>query len=195
MALSAYIKARERGMVKKKRLTVIDYSLPSFTKRMWVFDLEKAKLLYTLNVAHGKNSGGVIPHRFSNREESHQTSLGTFLTKSTYMGSNGYSLNIEGLEKGINDKAYKRRVVIHGAPYMEADYIKRKGRAGKSLGCPTIASSVARTVINAIKGGSVIFAYYPDKRFLKRSHFIAVPKRKTRRFVLPSVRFLMRLAM
>lgn len=190
MALSAYKTVKNRGMVKNNRLTIIDYSLPSSKKRMWVFDLEKGTLLYALNVAHGKNSGGVVPHRFSNREESHQTSLGTFLTKSTYMGLNGYSLNIEGLEKGINDKAYKRRVVIHGARYMEADFIKRKGRAGKSLGCPSIASSVAKPVINAIKGGSVIFAYYPDKHFLKHSNFIAPPKKKRPYLFWPSVQSL-----
>lgn len=173
LALTAYQKARQRGAVKKPVLTVIDYSLPSWKQRMWVFDLKRERLLYNTYVAHGRNSGADVPHHFSNQVSSKQTSLGTYVTKGTYIGSKGYSLNLQGLEKGFNDNAYNRRVVIHGAWYVEPDFIKRSGRAGRSWGCPSIAQTLAKPVINTIKDGSVVFAYYPDKNYLSRSGYIA----------------------
>jgi hypothetical protein len=172
LALTAYQKARARGAAKKSVLTVIDYSLPSWKQRMWVFDIKKERLLYNTYVAHGKNSGLDVPHQFSNRFSSKQTSLGTYVTKGTYIGSKGYSLNLEGLEKGFNDNAFDRRVVIHGAWYVEPDFIKRSGRAGRSWGCPSIAQTLARPVINTIKDGSVVFAYYPDRNYLSHSGYV-----------------------
>jgi hypothetical protein len=172
LALTAYQKARARGAVKKPVLTVIDYSLPSWKQRMWVFDMRKEKLLYNTYVAHGKNSGLDTPNHFSNQFSSKQTSLGTYVTKDTYIGSKGYSLNLQGLEKGFNDNAYHRRVVIHGAWYVEPEFIKRAGRAGRSWGCPSIAKTLAKPVINTIKGGSVLFAYYPDQRYLSHSRYV-----------------------
>ncbi|MDF1827483.1 MAG: murein L,D-transpeptidase catalytic domain family protein [Legionellaceae bacterium] len=172
LALTAYQKALHSGVAKKQILTVIDYSLPSSKQRLWVFDVRKEKLLYHMHVAHGKNSGQTVATHFSNRVESKETSLGAFVTKSTYIGSNGYSLNLQGLEKGFNDHAYKRRVVVHGARYVEPGYIKSVGHAGRSWGCPAIAASLAKPLINAIKDGSVIFAYYPDKKYLATSHYL-----------------------
>ncbi len=173
LALSAYHKASRRGSVKKPVLTVIDYSLPSSRPRMWVFDVNRARLLYNTYVAHGQNSGATTPSHFSNVSSSKQTSLGTFVTRDTYMGSNGYSLNLQGLEKGFNDNAYNRRVVIHGAWYVEPDYIRKSGHAGRSWGCPSIAKTLAKPVINTIKGGSVVFAYYPDRNYLSHSSYLA----------------------
>lgn len=171
LALVAYQKAAEKGAVKKPVLTVIDYSLPSSKQRMWIFDIRKEKLLYNTYVAHGQNSGMTTPHHFSNKPASKETSLGTFVTKGTYMGSKGYSLNLQGLEKGFNDNAYNRRVVIHGAWYVEPDFIKRAGRAGRSWGCPSIAKTLAKPVINTIKNGSVVFAYYPDRNYLSHTGY------------------------
>ncbi|KTD51084.1 murein L,D-transpeptidase catalytic domain family protein [Legionella quateirensis] len=171
LALTAYTNANKRGAVKKPVLTVIDYSLPSNKQRMWVFDVRNEKLLYNTYVAHGKNSG-VVANHFSNRESSKQSSLGTYITKNTYIGHKGYSLNLQGLDRGFNDNAYNRRVVIHGAWYVEPDFIKRAGRAGLSWGCPAIAQTLAKPVINTIKNGSVIFAYYPDKNFLSHSGYL-----------------------
>lgn len=173
LALNAYEHALDAGTVKKHLLTVIDYSLPSNKERMWIFDLNKDKLLMHTFVAHGKNSGVVKANHFSNTPESRESSLGTYVTKDTYIGSKGYSLNLQGLERGFNDNAYERRVVIHGAWYVEPDFIKRAGRAGLSWGCPAVAASIAKTVINTIKGGSVVFAYYPDRYFLSHSKFAA----------------------
>lgn len=173
LGLTAYHKAFDKGAVKKQLLTVIDYSQPSSKQRMWVFDLKKEQLLYKTHVAHGKNSGMNVPHHFSNKQSSKETSLGTFVTRDTYIGSKGYSLNLDGLEKGFNDNAYKRRVVVHGAWYVEPSFIKKAGRAGRSWGCPSIAKTLAKPLINTIKGGSVIFAYYPDHQYLSRSSFVA----------------------
>ena len=171
-ALTAYHKAFINGSVKKQVLTVIDYSLPSSKQRMWIFDVNKERLLYQTYVAHGQNSGMTVPNHFSNQSSSKETSLGTYVTKDTYMGHKGYSLNLQGLEKGFNDNAYSRRVVMHGAWYVEPSFIKQSGRAGRSWGCPSIAQSLAKPVINAIKGGSVIFAYYPDRKYFSQSNFV-----------------------
>lgn len=171
LALSAYNKAAESGAVKKQILTVIDYSLPSSKQRMWIFDVARERLLYNTYVAHGKNSGLDVPRHFSNQPSSKETSLGTYITKETYMGSKGYSLNLQGLEKGFNDNAYSRRVVVHGAWYVEPDFIKKAGRAGRSWGCPSIAATLVKPVINTIKNGSVLFAYYPDRNYLSHSGY------------------------
>ena len=171
LALTAYEKASVKGAVKKQVLTVIDYSLPSSKQRMWIFDVRKERLLYNTYVAHGQNSGMTTPNHFSNQPSSKATSLGTFVTRDTYMGSKGLSLNLQGLEKGFNDNAYDRRVVIHGAWYVEPDFIKKAGRAGRSWGCPSIAQTLAKPVINTIKGGSVVFAYYPDHNYLSHTGY------------------------
>ncbi|MFT4059133.1 MAG: murein L,D-transpeptidase catalytic domain family protein [Legionella sp.] len=172
LALTAYSNASKRGEVKKPVLTVIDYSLPSNKQRMWVFDVNKERLLYNTYVAHGRNSGNNTPTHFSNINSSKESSLGTYITSDTYIGHKGYSLNLVGMDKGFNDNAYNRRVVIHGAWYVEPDFIKKAGRAGLSWGCPAIAQTLAKPVINTIKNGSVVFAYYPDKKFLSHSGYL-----------------------
>lgn len=172
LALTAYKNANKRGAVKKPVLTVIDYSLPSNKQRMWVFDVRNERLLYNTYVAHGKNSGVNKANHFSNRESSKESSLGTYITKDTYIGHKGYSLNLQGLDRGFNSNAYNRRVVIHGAWYMEPDFIRKAGRAGLSWGCPAIAQTLAKPIINTIKNGSVIFAYFPDKNFLSHSGYL-----------------------
>lgn len=172
LALTAYQNADKKGAVKKPVLTVIDYSLPSNKQRMWIFDLQHEKLLFNTYVAHGKNSGEGEAKRFSNIESSKQSSLGTYITKDTYIGHKGYSLNLQGLDRGFNDNAYNRRVVVHGAWYVEPKFIKETGRAGKSWGCPAIAKTLAKPVINTIKDGSVVFAYFPNQYFLSHSNYL-----------------------
>jgi len=172
LALTAYKNASKRGSVKKPVLTVIDYSLPSNKQRMWVFDIRNERLLYNTYVAHGKNSGVNRANHFSNAQSSKQSSLGTYITKDTYIGHKGYSLNLQGMDRGFNDNALSRRVVMHGAWYVEPDFIKRAGRAGLSWGCPAISQTLAKPVINTIKNGSVIFAYFPDKYFLSHSGYL-----------------------
>ena len=172
LALRAYKKAFFQGKVKNPMLTIIDYSVPSNQQRMWIFDMQNDILVLKTYVAHGQNSGrGTLPYKFSNEMWSKESSLGTYITEGTYMGHKRYSLNLEGLEQNLNSNAYSRRVVVHGAWYVEPSYIKGRGHAGCSWGCPAVAASLAESIINTIKNGSVLFAYYPDHYFLTHSQY------------------------
>ena len=153
-------------------LTVIDYSRPSTEKRLWVFDLRTRKLLYRELVAHGEGSGGNLATRFSNEHDTHQSSLGLFLTGDTYVGLNGYSLRLTGLDKGVNDRALERSIVMHGAPYVNAEFARTHGRIGRSWGCPALRDAIARNVIDRVKGGGLLFAYYPDRDWLESSRYL-----------------------
>ena len=140
-------------------LTLIDFSLPSTEKRMYVLDLAGKEVLYVSYVAHGRNSGENYATSFSNRNGSHQSSLGFYRTGGTYQGGNGYSLLLDGLEKGINDEARSRAIVIHGADYCSEQVIRSAGRLGRSYGCPALPRELAKPIINTIKGGSLLFIY------------------------------------
>jgi hypothetical protein len=163
---------RSGAAVDPERLALIDYSRPSTEPRMWVFDLRRARLLYAEYVAHGRGSGENVPTLFSNREGSHQSSLGLFTTGGTYIGGNGYSLRMDGLEPGVNDAARERAIVIHGAPYVDPAAARRQGRLGRSFGCPALRPAVARELIDTLKDGQLLFAYYPDRAWLDRSRFL-----------------------
>ena len=154
------------------RLAVIDYSRPSTQRRLWVFDLQQPRLLYSEYVAHGRNSGENLATRFSNREGSLQSSLGLFRTAETYDGDNGYSLRMDGLEPGINDRARDRALVMHGAWYVDPLQALKQGRLGRSLGCPALRPQVAHALIDSIKQGQLLFAYYPDRDWLARSRLL-----------------------
>ncbi len=173
LSLIAYLNARKRGYANKELLTVIDYSKPSNVKRLWVFDLRRNRTLFNTYVSHGKNSGGVNATSFSNNPGSLKSSIGVFVTAQPYVGKNGYSLRLRGLERGINDSAYQRSIVIHGAPYANAANIKNYGKIGRSWGCPAVGSDLAKPIINTIKDDSLIVAYYPDRRWLSNSRFLS----------------------
>lgn len=145
-----------------ERLAVIDFSLPSTEPRLWVFDTVTPALLYVEHVAHGRNSGDNMARTFSNREGSFQTSLGLYRTAETYIGANGYSLRLDGLEPGLNDRARERAIVMHGAPYVDPAQAKRQGRLGRSYGCPAVRAGIARPMIDTLKGGQLLFAWHPD---------------------------------
>jgi hypothetical protein len=173
LALDATACAAEKGLVKRRELlTVIDYSIPSTQPRLWVFNVAEKKLLFKELVAHGKNSGGNLPNFFSNSSGSLATSLGLFVTGGTYVGSNGYSLRLKGLEEGVNDMAFDRAIVMHGAPYVSREAIRALGRLGRSWGCPAVRREIARKLIDTVRGGSPIFAYYPDDNWLSSSAFV-----------------------
>ena len=173
LALEASGCAAERGLVRKRDLlTVIDYSIPSSEPRLFVFDLAHKTLLFRELVAHGKNSGGDRANYFSNEHGSLATSLGLFVTADTYVGQNGYSLRLRGLEEGVNDHALDRAIVMHGAHYVGQHAVRALGRLGRSWGCPAVRSEIARTIIDKVRGGSPIFAYYPDKEWLASSAFL-----------------------
>jgi hypothetical protein len=171
-AMSCALRHPEFG-VDPQRLGVIDYSRPSTEPRLWVFDLARRKLLFEEWVAHGRNSGENLTTRFSNRDGSYMTSLGGFAAQETYMGGNGYSLRLRGLEPGFNDHARDRAIVMHGAPYVNPAAAKLQGRLGRSLGCPAVRPAVARQLIDAIRGGTFVFAYYPDQVWLQRSRLLS----------------------
>ena len=174
LALNAASCAVRTGAVKSPRtLTVIDYSRPSSRERLWVFDVKTGELLYEELVAHGQGTGADLATRFSNKDESHQTSLGLFVTDTTYVGKNGYSLRLDGLDKGYNDRARERAIVMHGAPYVNEAFVKANGRLGRSWGCPAVSDAVARELIDRVKGGSLVFAYYPDSNWLKTSKYLS----------------------
>ncbi|MEO8159986.1 MAG: murein L,D-transpeptidase catalytic domain family protein [Arenimonas sp.] len=164
--------AQQLGQVPAPRLAVIDYSLASTTPRLWVFDLASNKLLFHELVAHGQGTGDNLAHSFSNKDGSHQSSLGLFRTADTYTGHNGYSLRMQGLEPGTNDAALARAIVMHGAPYVNVQMAQKQGRLGRSWGCPALRPEVARQVIDSLKNGQMLFAYYPNTNWLAHSPFI-----------------------
>ena len=147
-------------LINNNIITIIDFTLPSTEKRLWTFDLSTRQLLINSLVAHGKNSGDNIANKFSNKFGTNQSSLGLYVTGKPYFGKNGYSLRIIGLEKGINDNAFDRAVVIHPADYVSEDFIKKYGRLGRSFGCPAIPVEISNDFIDLVKEGSLLFIYH-----------------------------------
>lgn len=173
-SLIAYLHAEERGISNKNLLMIIDYSKPSSERRLWVVDLKRAKVLFNTWVVHGKNSGKINATSFSNQPGSLKSSLGVFITTShPYFGSNGYSLRLLGLENGFNDKAFERDIVIHGAWYAHPNVIKKYGLLGRSWGCPAVSENTVRPLINTIKDKTLVVMYYPDRKWLNHSTFLA----------------------
>lgn len=153
-------------------LTICDFSLSSNTKRLWVIDMSERKVLFNSLVAHGKNTGEEFATNFSNTESSLQSSMGFYITESTYSGDNGYSLKLLGMDKGFNDAAYKRAVVMHGADYVSEEFAAAHKRIGRSWGCPAIPRDLTEPIINTIKGKNCLFIYYPDENYLSSSEWL-----------------------
>ena len=173
MAMQAASCATSAGDVTRaSTLTIIDYSRPSTEPRLWVLDLVRRRVLFTELVAHGRGSGELMATRFSNEEGSHASSLGLFVTGDPYQGAHGYSLRLRGLEPGVNDQAFDRAIVMHPAPYVDAAFAKGAGRLGLSWGCPALRPGIATQVIDTIKSGSLVFAYFPDQDWLARSKYL-----------------------
>ena len=173
MAIAGYSNITTQN---SKVISIVDLTKPSNQKRLFIIDLEKEKLLYRTFVAHGKNSGEVIPTKFSNKIGSLKSSLGFYLTGSTYIGKHGYSLLLNGLEKGINDNARVRGIVIHAAKYVSKKYIERNNRLGRSWGCPAVSEELSRQIIDTIKNGSCLFIYADDVNYQKKSVFANLPQ-------------------
>lgn len=168
-AVAGYNKIKEKS---KPVLTLIDFSKPSTEERLYVFDIEKKELLYTSVVSHGKNSGANYATSFSNQYGSYKSSLGFYLTEHTYQGKNGYSLILNGLEKGINDRAKERAIVVHGAAYANPSVAASSGRLGRSFGCPALPQELTKPIINTIKDGSVLFIYANNAEYLAQSRML-----------------------
>ena len=169
-ALTALKRLQASGAkVRSDVLAVIDYTKPSTERRLWVFDLAHMRVLFEELAAHGKNSGDNQAVRFSNAPNSLMTSLGAFLTGDTYTGKHGLSLRLRGLEKGVNDNSMERAIVIHAAAYVSDPIARTKGRIGRSWGCPAVRPEISRRLIEAVQGGALLLAYYPDQSWLQNS--------------------------
>lgn len=173
--ITGYNKLVEEGKIKNELLTIVDFSLPSTEKRMWVLDMSNNKVLYHTHVSHGRNTGGNMASKFSNIQNSNQSSLGFYVTDGTYFGKNGLSLYLDGMEKGFNSNARDRYVVIHGADYANPGFISKAGRLGRSLGCPALPTAVSKEIIHKIKGKSALFIYHPNKDYAKKSTYLNPP--------------------
>lgn len=168
-AVEGYYKIENR---RRDVLTLIDFSRPSTAKRLFVFDMKQRKVLFSSVVSHGRNSGDTYATSFSNEYGSYKSSLGFYLTESTYQGKNGYSLILNGLERGINDRARERAIVMHGAAYADPSVLAGGGRLGRSLGCPAVPQKLSRPIIDAIKGGSVMYIYAETPDYLAHSSIL-----------------------
>ena len=169
-AIKGFSSLRSMGKLNNDSIiSIIDFSLSSSKKRLFVIDIKNYKVLYNTYVAHGRNSGNEYAKEFSNNAESFKSSLGFYVTQDTYRGEHGFSLHLEGEEKGINDNASNRAIVMHAAPYVNENYIRSKGYIGRSLGCPALPQKVYKPIINKIKNGTCLFLYSPDDYYLSHS--------------------------
>ncbi len=173
LAVRGYNKLKKDSAgIKKDILTLIDFSLSSNKKRLWVIDLENEKVLYNDLVAHGKNTGNEYARVFSNTPATNMSSLGFYITGETYFGKHGLSLFLDGQENGYNDNARKRAIVMHGATYVSNAFIKKYGRLGRSFGCPSISMTIYEELIKTIANGTCMFIYYPDQDYLDNSSML-----------------------
>ena len=174
--LQGYMNMVSNGEVKKNNIiSIVDFSLPSSKKRLFIIDVTTGKLLFNTFVSHGRNSGKEMATEFSNDINSFKSSLGFFVTGNTYSGEHGYSLRLEGMEEGINDNAYNRSIVMHAANYVNEKVVQVKGFLGRSLGCPAVPPTLHKAIINTIKDGSCLFLYSPDSSYLSKTKKITRP--------------------
>ena len=169
LAFRGWKEVRDSIVLQDNVISVIDFSQPSTSKRFYLIDLDTKQVIYQDYVAHGKNTGNLMAEKFSNTPHSNQSSLGFYKTGETYYGKHGLSLRLDGLEKGINDKARQRAVVIHSAKYAEESFIRKYGRLGRSFGCPALPAGNYEEIIELIKGGTLLFIYFPQSGYLENS--------------------------
>jgi hypothetical protein len=168
--VKGFLALQEAGEIHNSSvLSIIDFSLPSNKKRLFVIDMINGRLLFNTLVAHGRNSGGLMATRFSNRTNSLMSSLGFYLTGDPFIGRNGYSLRLEGIERGWNDHAGSRAIIMHSADYVSEEHIRQWGFLGRSEGCPAIPQELDQPIIDQIKGGSCLFLYAANTSYLRRA--------------------------
>ena len=171
-AIKGYEILQSTGLLAKQIISIIDFSKPSSQKRLFVIDMQQSKLLFSTYVAHGQGSGQAVATQFSNSPESLKSSLGFYKTCQTYIGRNGFSLKLAGLEKGINDKAAERSIVMHGAAYVSKAMLAAQGYMGRSWGCPAVSLGENKSIIDKIKNGSCLFIYSTNQSYLSHSNFL-----------------------
>ena len=172
-ALKGFYLLKERGVIKKNILTLIDFSLSSNTKRLWVIDLTSNTILFNSLVAHGRNTGEEFASAFSNLNSSFKSSLGFYATGEIYQGKHGASLRLDGLENGVNDNARERGVVMHGADYVSESFIRDHKRLGRSQGCPAVPVELTNDIIQLIKDKSCLYIYHPSRNFSMEERLIS----------------------
>ena len=173
LALKGFNKLEGSGKIPNEdKITIVDFSQPSNQKRLYVIDLNRKQILFQSFVSHGRGSGELWAKSFSNQPSSYKSSPGFYVTEETYTGHNGYSLRLDGLEKGINDNARNRDIVMHGAPYVSESAIGALGFLGRSQGCPAIPLALHKPIINTIKDGTCLFIYTPDESYLNHSELL-----------------------
>jgi hypothetical protein len=172
-ALKGYNYLQQKGLlINKDIISICDFSQSSKNKRLYIIDIENKKLVFNTYVAHGRNSGSEYANAFSNSANSLKSSLGFYVTRGTYQGGHGLSLKIDGIEKGFNDKANRRNIVVHGSNYVGDDFVQFNNSCGRSYGCPAVPSLESSFVINIIKNGSCLFIYHPTQKYLKQSRIL-----------------------
>jgi len=172
-AYQGYAILKDKGLINNDQfITIVDFTKSSAQKRLYVIDLTSNMVVYQTYVAHGQHSGKDYANWFSNIPSSYQSSLGFYRTGTPYIGKNGYSLRLEGLEPGINDKAEERAIVMHGAPYVSESWIRTQGYIGRSWGCPAVPEALARPIIDKIKQGSCLFIYAENAQYQSNSALI-----------------------
>ena len=172
LAFRGWTQLKDSLNLNENIISVVDFSQPSTRKRFYLIDMESREVMYQDYIAHGKNTGTLMAKKFSNIPHSNQSSLGFYRTAETYTGKHGLSLRIDGLEKGINDKARQRAIVIHSAWYAEESFIKKYGRLGRSFGCPALPAEDYPEIIELIKDGTLLFIYSPEAGYLENSNII-----------------------
>ncbi|MEQ8625688.1 MAG: murein L,D-transpeptidase catalytic domain family protein [Vicingaceae bacterium] len=173
-AYLGYIDLKLSGFLSldKEILSIVDFRVASNKERLWVIDLKSKTILHHTLVAHGEGSGKEYALDFSNEINSHKSSLGFYITEDTYVGKNGLSLRLRGIERGFNTNALERYVVIHGADYATKSYLKENGMLGNSKGCPAVPMGEHLNIIEITKEGTCLFIYFPDDAYLRQSNFI-----------------------
>ena len=173
-AIRGYLMMQMAGEIRNPAvLSIIDYSLPSSRKRLFVLDMLNGRLLFNTLVSHGRNSGQLMATRFSNRNNSYMSSIGFYITGDAYMGEHGYSLRLIGEEKGLNDNVYRRAIVMHPADYVSEEHIRETGYLGRSEGCPAIPNGLNKPIIGKIRGGSCLYVFGPDKKIVHKSRILS----------------------
>lgn len=176
-AFIGFLNLKQEGMVSEKNLlSIIDFTQSSCNKRFYTIELDERKIIFNTYVSHGQRTGGDMATKFSDKLGSFQSSIGFYVTAETYVGSKGYSLRLEGTEKGYNENLRRRAVVMHDAKYVSEDWIKTYGRLGRSQGCPALPKEISREVIDTIKDRTAIFAYYDDQKYAKASNYLNLQK-------------------
>jgi hypothetical protein len=173
-AYYGYINLRDAGKLNaaKQIITICDYSRSSAESRLWVIDLRRKKLLYNTFVAHGLGSGNEFASSFSNKNNSHKTSIGLYVTGNTYVGDCGVALKLRGMDAGYNDAAYDRGIVLHGSRYVNGVYIANKKMAGRSFGCPAVPYDALMDIIFSIENGTCLFMFFPNKEYLQTAFWL-----------------------